>query len=254
MQLLQEKLALITGAGAGIGAATARAFAANGAKVIVSDYSLESAEAVAAQIAGAGGIAWAEQLDVSDRSAAVALAAKVRQLYGPLDILVNNAGIAPVSKFTDPDQTDVWDRVIDVMLHGVFNVTHAFVDAIVERKGTIISTSSITAFAAGNSSAAYTVAKGGVRSFTQVLAKELGPSGVRVNAVAPGVTVTALGGFNEHNTAEKLSTPSTYTDRTPLRRYGKVEEIADPIVFLASDMASYVTGVTLPIDGGFLAV
>lgn len=249
--MIEGKLALITGAGSGIGAATAKEFASAGGKVIAVDLNLESVSDVVSDIINSGGEAWAEKLDITDRESVYSFAAKVREKYGPIDILVNNAGMSLKDQFSGSKQTqEIWDKVISVCLEGQFNVTHAFVEALKETKGVIVNTASVAAFAAGFTTAAYTVAKGGIRSFTQHLAKDLGPFGIRTNAVAPGSVTTNFGG--------KLSIPNydnvPYRDRCPLGRFGEPEEIAKPILFLASEMSSYINGVTIPVDGGFLAV
>ena len=251
MRIIEGKLALITGAGSGIGAATAKEFAKAGGKVIAVDLNLDRASEVVSNINENGGEAWAEQLDITDRDSVYSFASKVREKYGPIDILVNNAGMSMKDQFSESKQTqEIWDKVMAVNLEGQFNVTHAFVEALKETKGAIVNTASVASFAAGFTTAAYTVAKGGIRSFTQHLAKDLGSFGIRTNAVAPGSVTTNFGG--------KLSIPNydnkPYRDRCPLGRFGEPEEIANAILFLASDMASYVNGVTLPVDGGFIQV
>lgn len=250
MGIVQDKLVLITGAGSGIGAATAKEFAISGCKVIAVDLNFESVSKVVQEIKELNGEAWAEKLDVTKRDAVNEFAEKVRREYGTIDILINNAGIAPKAKFDDANQVEVWDLVLAVNLQGMFNISHAFVEDLKKSQGNIVNTSSVAAFAAGTSSAGYTVSKGGVRSFTQTLAKELGAYGIRVNAVAPGSVQTNLGG--------KMNDPTyndtKYKERAPLGRVGRPEEVAKPIVFLASDMASYITGTILPIDGGFISV
>lgn len=250
MGIVQDKLVLVTGAGSGIGAATAKEFAASGCKVIAVDVNVESASQTVQEIKDADGVAWAEKLDVTNRDDVNKFAEKVRKEYGTIDILINNAGIAPKAKFDDDNQVEVWDLVLAVNLQGMFNVSHAFVEDLKKSQGNIVNTSSVAAFAAGTSSAGYTVSKGGVRSLTQTLAKELGTYGIRVNAVAPGSVMTNLGGkMNDPNYND-----NKYKERAPLGRIGRPDEVAKPIVFLASDMASYITGITLPIDGGFISV
>jgi NAD(P)-dependent dehydrogenase (short-subunit alcohol dehydrogenase family) len=166
---LKNKLALITGAGSGIGASTARLFAAEGARVIVSDRDKGSADEVADEIQRSGGTAWSEQLDVAQRDDAAAFSAHVVEAYGAPHILINNAGICPRAKFGDRKQVEVWDRVIQINLQGAFNVTHAFLSALQQTQGVVVNTASIVSFVSSASSAAYTVSKGGIRSFTQAL-------------------------------------------------------------------------------------
>lgn len=249
MDLLKDKLALVTGAGGGLGSAIARGFAAQGARVIAADIDPARAEAVAAGIVEQGGQAWSVAIDVTDRAAVQALAASLGERHGPIDILINNAGISGKSRVDDPQAAEVWDRLIDVNLQGLFNVTHAFVPALKQTRGCLVNLSSIVAFVSGISSAGYVASKGAVRSFTQVLARELAPFGVRANAVAPGLMLTDM-------VAPQLAVPGGtdwYMKRVPMARGGEVDEIVGPVVFLCSPMASYVNGVVLPVDGGFLS-
>ncbi len=249
MDLLKDKLALVTGAGGGLGSAIAHGFAKEGARVIAADIDLARAEAVAASIVASGGQAWSVAIDVTDRAAVQACAADLHARFGPIDALINNAGISGKSRVDDPQATEVWDRLIDVNLQGLFNVTHAFIPALKATRGCIVNLSSIVAFVSGISSAGYVASKGAVRSLTQVLARELAPFGVRANAVAPGLMLTDM-------VAPQLAVPGGtdwYMTRVPMARGGEVDEIVGPVVFLCSPMASYVNGVVLPVDGGFLS-
>jgi NAD(P)-dependent dehydrogenase (short-subunit alcohol dehydrogenase family) len=247
--LLENRLALVTGAAGGLGTAIASGFAKQGAKVIVADLDAERAAHTARRIAEAGGKAVAEVLDVTDRAAVDALARHIGDTHGEIDILVNNAGISGRTKFDEVQSPATWDRVISVNLQGTFNTTYAFVPALKATRGTIINLASVASFISTPSTAAYVASKGAVRSLTQTLARELGPYGIRVNAVAPGVMETEM-------TADLRARPESigwYMNRVPLVRCGTPEEVVGQIVFLASSMASYVNGVVLPIDGGFLA-
>jgi NAD(P)-dependent dehydrogenase (short-subunit alcohol dehydrogenase family) len=249
MDLLKNRLALITGAGGGLGSALARGFAHEGARVILADLDTARVDLVVREIQALGGIAYGEVLDVSDRQSSRDFAATVLERYGPVDILVNNAGVSGRSRIDEPEAADVWDRIMAVNLDGVFNVTHAFVPQLKTTRGCIINLSSIVAFVSGISSAGYIASKGAVRSFTQALARDLAPFGVRANAVAPGLMLTEM-------VAPQLAVPGGtdwYMKRVPMARGGEVQEIVGPVVFLASDMASYVNGVVLPVDGGFLS-
>lgn len=249
MDLLKNKLALVTGAGGGLGTAIAEGFAREGASVVVADLDLDRARTTAQSIQAAGGTAWAERLDVTDRAGVNQFAQRVQQTIGAIDILVNNAGISGKSRIDEDTAPEVWDRILNVNLQGLFNVTHAFVPALKSTQGCIINLSSIVAFVSGISSAGYVASKGAVRSFTQVLARDLAPFGVRANAVAPGLMLTAM-------VAPQLAVPGGtdwYMKRVPMARGGEVDEIVGPVVFLASNMASYVNGVVLPVDGGFLS-
>ncbi len=249
MNLLKDKLALITGGGGGLGSAMAQGFAREGARVIVADLDRAKAQVVAQKIQDAGGQAWAESIDVTDRAATAELAVRLAAQFGPIDVLVNNAGISGKARIDDPDAAPVWDRLIEVNLQGLFNVTHAFVPALKQSRGCIINLSSIVAFVSGISSAGYIASKGAVRSFTQALARDLAPHGVRANAVAPGLMLTDM-------VRPQLQVPGGtdwYMSRVPMKRGGEPEEIVGPVVFLASALASYVNGVVLPVDGGFLS-
>ena len=249
MKLLENKLALVTGAGGGLGSVIAQGFVNEGARVVLADMDLARAEAVAAAIREQGGQAWAEQLDVTDRAAVQAFAGRLTAERGAIDVLVNNAGISGRARMDDPQAEEVWDRLIQVNLQGLFNVTHAFVPALKQSRGCIVNLSSIVAFVSGISSAGYIASKGAVRSFTQALARDLAPYGVRANAVAPGLMLTEM-------VAPQLAVPGGtdwYMKRVPMARGGQPEEVVGPIVFLASAMASYVNGVVLPVDGGFLS-
>ena len=249
MALLDNKLALITGAGGGLGSALALGFAREGARVIVADIDGARATAVAAQIQATGGQAWGEVLDVTDRDATRRWATELTHRLGPIDVLVNNAGISGRGKVDDPQAPELWDRILRVNLDGLFNVTHAFIPALKQTRGNVVNLSSIVAFVSGVSTAGYVASKGAVRSLTQVLARDLAPHGIRVNAVAPGLMLTEM-------VRPQLDTPGGtdwFMKRAPMARGGEPEEVVGPVVFLASAMASYVNGVVLPVDGGFLA-
>ncbi|MDR3529580.1 MAG: SDR family oxidoreductase [Rhodopila sp.] len=240
--LLDGKLALITGGGSGIGEGIARAMADNGARVIVADVNTEGAARVAASIGG-GTAHFA--LDVSDRAACDALAKKV----GPISILVNNAGIIRRGKLESDSARADWDATMAVNLDGPYNMVTAFLDQLKATKGSVINIGSIQSFVALPNSAAYTTSKGGVRALTKALAIELSPQGVRVNAIGPGMIATPLNAAARQNPDYMAN----FAQRIPLGRLGEPADIAGPAVFLASDLAGYVTGVTLPVDGGFLA-
>ena len=238
--LLQGKLALITGGGSGIGEGIAKAFAENGARVIVADVNEAGAARVAAETGGEY-----YGLDVSNRAACDALAAKV----GPISVLVNNAGIIRRGKLESGTARQDWDATMAVNLDGPYNMVTAFLDQLKTTKGSVINIGSIQSFVALPNSAAYTTSKGGVRALTKALAIELSPQGVRVNAIGPGMIATPLNA----NARQNPDYMANFAQRIPLGRLGEPADIAGPAVFLASDLARYVTGVTLPVDGGFLA-
>jgi NAD(P)-dependent dehydrogenase (short-subunit alcohol dehydrogenase family) len=244
--LLVGKLALVTGAGSGIGEGIALAMAKAGARVVAVDVNGEAAARTAQTI---GGDAVARGCDVTDRAACDALAASLRREVGTVSILVNNAGIIRRGKVTDATARRDWDATLAVNLDGPYNVATAFLEHLRESKGAIINIGSIQSFVALPNSAAYTTSKGGVRALTKALAIELSPLGIRVNAIGPGLIATPL---NE-KARQNPDYMRNFEGRIPLGRIGVPEDIAGPAVFLASDLARYVTGVTLPVDGGFLA-
>jgi NAD(P)-dependent dehydrogenase (short-subunit alcohol dehydrogenase family) len=244
--LLDGRIALITGAGSGIGEAIATAMAKEGARIVAVDINIGAAVRTAKAI-GEDAIGLA--CDVSDRSACDALAAQVQAEIGAIGILVNNAGIIRRGKVTDANTRRDWDDTLAVNLDGPYNMVTAFLDQLRETKGAVINIGSIQSFVALPNSAAYTTSKGGIRSLTQALAIELSPLGIRVNAIGPGFTATPLN-VDARGNPEYMA---NFTDRIPLGRIGTPEDMGGPAVFLASDMARYITGVTLPVDGGYLA-
>ena len=244
--LLDGRLALITGGGSGIGEGIARAMADAGARVIVADVNTDGAERVAASI---GGDTACYALDVSDRAACDALAAAIARDIGPVSVLVNNAGIIRRAKVDDANTRSYWDATMAVNLDGPYNIVTAFLDQLKATKGAVINIGSIQSFVALPNSAAYTTSKHGVRGLTKALAIELSPLGIRVNAIGPGMIATPLNAAARQNPDYMKN----FAERIPLGRLGEPADIASPAVFLASDMARYITGVTLPVDGGFLA-
>ena len=249
-QLLSGRMALVTGAGQGNGRAIALGLAAHGADVVVTDIDTAAAQQTAADVSARGRRGWSYTLDVTDVDACAALAKSVTDDVGPVAILVNNAGIIIRETIDSPRAHDNWRRVLDVNLNGVFNVTHAFLAALRQTHGTVINIGSIASFVGVADTLGYSPSKGGVKLLTQSLARELARDGIRVNAIAPGVIETAM----TKATREDPARLAGFVGRTPLGRVGQPDELVGPVVFLASDMASYVSGVTLPVDGGFLAV
>jgi NAD(P)-dependent dehydrogenase (short-subunit alcohol dehydrogenase family) len=164
-------------------------------------------------------------------------------------VLVNNAGIIRRGTVGDAGTRADWDATMAVNLDGPYNVTTAFLSQLIETKGAVINIGSVQSFVALPNSAAYTTSKGGVRALTKALAIELSPLGVRVNAIGPGLIATPLNASARQNPDYMRN----FQNRIPLGRVGEPADIAGPAVFLASDMARYITGVTLPVDGGFLA-
>lgn len=244
--LLRGKTALITGAGSGIGEGIARGMAAAGARVIAVDINGEAAGRTARALDGA---ALSFAADVSDGAQCERLAAAVRREAGAIAVLVNNAGIIRRGKVTDAATRQDWDATLAVNLDGPYYMTTAFLDQLRESRGAVVNIGSVQSFVALPNSAAYTASKGGVRALTKALAIELSPLGIRVNAIGPGLIATPLNAKARENPAYMRN----FEGRIPLGRIGTPEDIAPVAVFLASDMARYITGVTLPVDGGFLA-
>jgi NAD(P)-dependent dehydrogenase (short-subunit alcohol dehydrogenase family) len=244
--LLDGRIALVTGGGSGIGEGIAHGMAKAGARVLVADVNGAAAERV---VEALGGDAVAYTLDVTDRDACDGLAAAIRRDVGPISVLVNNAGIIRRGKVGDGRTRADWDATMAVNLDGPYNMTTAFLSQLTETKGAVINIGSVQSFVALPNSAAYTTSKGGVRALTKALAIELSPLGVRVNAIGPGLIATPLNASARQNPDYMRN----FQNRIPLGRIGEPADIAGPAVFLASDMARYITGVTLPVDGGFLA-
>jgi 3-oxoacyl-[acyl-carrier protein] reductase len=246
----EGRTALVTGGGRGIGAATAIRFAADGAKVVISDVDPEPADAVAAQIRSQGGSAMAVACDVTDRAAVEALVDRAVREYGGLDILVTCAGVLRdnlIHKMTDTD----WDLVVDTHLKGTFLCAQAAQRAMVSaRRGKMVFLSSNSAL--GNRGQVnYSAAKAGIQGMAKTLAIELGPFNINVNAVAPGFIETRMTqAVAERTGIDYEDLKRAAAERTPLRRIGRPEDIAGVVTFLCSDDASFVTGQTIYATGG----
>ena len=248
--LLIGRLALVTGAGRGNGAAIARGLAEAGAKVIVTDVDTDAAHAVAESIVKEGGDARGHALDVTDYESCRKLAEDIALLVGPIRILINNAGIYLRGNMLAPDGRERWTRTMAVNVDGAFNVTIAFADQLKRTHGTIVNIASVNSFTAPAGSGVYPVTKGAIAQFTRALAAELAPDGVRVNAIAPGIIATPMTEVTRTD-PERLT---SFLAHVPMKRVGQPEELVGPVLFLCSDWASYVTGAILAVDGGFLAV
>ena len=253
--LLQNHIAVVTGAGSGIGRAIAQGFAREGASVAALDLNGGAAEETAAAIRAAGDSARGFALDVTDRAACRLVADEVADTLGRVSILVNNAGITRRNGITaDADAVARdWRDVISTNLDGTFNVTQAFLEPLRTAKGRIVNLASIQSFVhlRTPTSPAYTASKHGVLGFTRALAAELGKDGVRVNAIGPGFIETPLNAATRANHPEYVK---VFLDHTPLGRAGKPEDIVGPAIFLASDLSAYVTGSIVMADGGYRAV
>lgn len=249
--VLEGKVAIVTGAAQGMGEATARLFAKAGAKVVVADLKADKGEAVAADIIASGGEAIFVQVDIASEASVEAMVARTVEVYGQLDVAVNNAALTPDTKLTSDFDSDYWDRLIQVDLKGVaLSLKHELRQLKAQGKGgSIINISSVSGLRPQEANPAYVAAKHGVIGLTKVAALENGEFNIRVNTVAPGAVDTPMlrgaleqTGFDPKEFAKKLSV---------LGRFARSEEIAEASLWLASDAASYVTGITLPVDGGY---
>ena len=241
------KNVLITGGSRGIGAAIARAFAREGCHVAVNYcHSEQQALTLCEELRALGADAFAVCADVSDPAAAEEMIGAVCERFGRIDVLVNNAGTALVKLLTDTSD-DEWRRVIDTDLSGVFYCCRAVLPAMIRAKsGCIVNIASMWGEVGASCEAVYSAAKAGVIGLTKALAKEVGLSGVRVNAVSPGVIMTdMMRGFSADDLA-------ALRDEIPLNRLGTPEDVADAAVFLASDKARYITGQVLSVSGGMV--
>ena len=240
-------VAIVTGGASGIGRETALRLSREGAKVAIVDINLDGANKVADEISAAGGESLALKTDITNLDEAHRMAKAVLDKFGQVDILANIAGGAFPSKMGSFAQSDrqVWDLNINLNLFGTFNCTHAIVNHMMERKkGRIVNIASVAGMVGQATTADYAAAKGGIIAFTKSMAKELAPYGINVNCVSPAIT----------GTERVRSMPKDFLQRQidtiHLHRFGEPEEIANVVVFLASDEASFVTGANYVADGG----
>jgi len=251
MQRFAGKVVIITGAGGGIGGATARRFAAEGARVAILDRDLAAAERVAADIVAAGGQARAIACDITQRDQVDAAVAATIAAFGPVDVLVNNAGwdvFAPFLK-TQPAQ---WDKLIAINLVGALHLQHAVLPGMVERRagGRIVNIASDAARVGSSGEAVYAACKGGIVAFSKTLAREHARHGITVNVVCPGPTDTALFADYKQGAGNPEKLEEAFRRSIPLGRIGQPDDLPGAVLFFASDDAAYVTGQVLSVSGG----
>ncbi len=244
MAQLENKIAIVTGAGQGIGKGIATKLAANGATVVVTDVNEETATATAAEL---GGGAIGIVADVTSMDSVRAMVEQVTEKFGRIDILVNNAGWDKIGPFVENDPAD-WDKIMKINLYGVLHTSYVVLPIMTAQGyGRVVNLSSDAGRVGSSGEAVYSAAKGGVIAFTKTMAREMARSQVTVNCVCPGPTDTALfasvGGDNP-----KLR--EALTKAIPLRRLGQPEDLANAVAFLASDEASFITGQTVSVSGG----
>ncbi|WP_084398433.1 SDR family NAD(P)-dependent oxidoreductase [Henriciella aquimarina] len=246
---LSGKTALVTGSSSGLGASFAKVLSKAGARVVLAARRLDRLEALAGEIEKEGGQAVAVQMDVTDPASVEAAFKTIdERCGGPADIIVNNSGIARDNWFVKMSEED-WRAVMDTNLDGVWRVAKHGANALMEagKPGSIVNIASITAFRPSQTISAYAASKAAVNHLTHVMALEAARYGIRVNAIAPGYFKTDINDeFLDSELGEKMR------KRVPMRRYGNYEELAGPLLLLASDAGSYMTGSTITVDGGHL--
>ncbi|MFZ2986677.1 SDR family NAD(P)-dependent oxidoreductase [Ideonella sp.] len=248
--MLADKVLLVTGAASGIGRAVALIAAREGARVVVSDHHAEAGEDTAALVRAQGGNAWFVACDVADAGSCAELVARTVGHFGRLDVACNNAGIAGLSHPVVDFPLDTWDQVLRVNLSGVFYGMRAQLAAMLQTGGgSIVNMASILGAVGFANCAAYAAAKHGVVGLTQVAALEYSGQGVRINAVGPGFIATPM----TRNLQDDEPVRQALVAAHPIGRLGRAEEVAELVVWLGSDRASFVTGAYLPVDGGYLA-
>ncbi len=237
---LKNKVAIVTGAAQGIGKGIALALAKEGANVIVSD--IRDAKEVVKEIESFNVKAMFIKVDISKRQEVEKMVEMVLKKFGKIDVLVNNAGVYPFKTLTEMEEED-WDKVLDINLKGTFNCTKAVLPTMIKNKGgNIINISSIAALVGFQNLTHYSASKAGIIGFTKASALELAQYGIRVNVIAPG-------GIETPTTKNMIN--KNFVDSLPIKRIGKPKDIANAVIFLASEDSSYITGQCIVIDGGY---
>ena len=250
MRGLKDRVAIVTGGGAGIGAALCRRFAEEGSTVAVFDLNSAAAEAAAAAIHAGGGRAQAYAVDIGDQARVLAAVAQVERDLGPVDILVNNAGWDRAADFLDTDRA-LWEKIVAVNLYGPLHMHHAVLEGMRQRgRGSVVNIASDAGRVGSTGEAVYSYCKGGLIAFTKTLARELARSQIRLNAVCPGPTDTAFfrDFCGEGEYGDKLR--GALTRSIPFGRLGQPDDIPGAVCFLASDDAAFITGQVLSVSGG----
>jgi len=246
MSRFTQKVVVVTGAGSGIGEASAKRFAEEGASVVLVGRTAQKLEETLAGMTPGDHLVAA--CDVSEADQVKQLSETVLKKYGRVDVLVNNAGVIVQGRVHEVG-LDAWKTLMKTDLDGVFHGVHYFMPALLKSKGNVVNISSVSGLGGDWGMSINNAAKGAITNFTRALAMDYGADGVRVNAVCPGFTLTDL----TEDASQDQALMERFYDRIPLRRAGEADDIAHAILFIASDEASYITGVNLPVDGGITA-
>ena len=250
MKKLENKTVIVTGGGGGIGGATCRRFAAEGAKVAVFDMNIEAAQRVADEIKAAGGVAQAFKCNITDRAEVDAAVAAAEAALGPIAVLVNNAGWDVFKPFTKTVPAE-WDKLIAINLTGALHMHHAVLPGMVERKyGHIVNVASDAARGGSSGEAVYAACKGGLVALSKTLAREHARQGITVNVVCPGPTDTALLAGVAEGARDPAKLIEAFKSAIPLGRLGQPDDLASAIVFFGSDDAAFITGQVISVSGG----
>ncbi|MGR9047630.1 SDR family oxidoreductase [Halobacillus faecis] len=255
MGRLENKIAVVTGSATGIGAATVKRFASEGAKVVCGDINVEEVQKTVDEVKSKGGKAEAVELDVSDVDSVQKFANYIKEHYGKVDILFNNAGVDQEGGKVHEYPVELFDQIIAVDLRGTFLTSKYILPLMLENGGSVINTSSMSGQAADLDRSGYNAAKGGITNFTRAMAIDYAREGIRVNSISPGTIETPLvqelAGTKQEEEGREFREANKWV--TPMGRLGRPEEMANVALFLASDESSYVTGEDITADGGIMA-